>query len=53
MAVVVTFFVEGFLHTLKLASGFVDRRAECSRFDVDDDGEFPCFGEGDEVGFHD
>lgn len=52
MRVVVAFLVEGFLHALELASSFVNRRAKRGRFDIDDDGEFPSFGEGDDVWFH-
>ena len=52
VAEVVAFFVEGFLHALKLASGLIDGRAKRSRFDIDDDRKFPCFGEGDDVCFH-
>ena len=52
MAVVVAFLVQIFFHLFDPARGLVDRRGKRSRFDVDDDGEFPSFGEGDDVWFH-
>lgn len=52
MAVVVAFLVQIFFHLFDAARGLVDRRGKRGRFDVDDDGEFPSFGEGDDVWFH-